>query len=53
LRRSAEAAVRRAVRVKLSSLLALISRKAGLSNEDVADLQGVCDKATTEPMSFE
>lgn len=37
----------------LGSLLASIGREAGLSNDDVDNLQLVRDKTAAEPMSFE
>ncbi|MGO7424154.1 plasmid stabilization protein, partial [Rhizobium ruizarguesonis] len=42
-----------AERVMLGSLLASIGREAGLSNDDVDNLQLVRDKTPAEPMSFE
>ncbi|MBY5819174.1 FitA-like ribbon-helix-helix domain-containing protein [Rhizobium leguminosarum] len=48
-----ETVVRPAERVMLGSLLASIGREAGLSNDDVDNLQLVRDKTAAEPMSFE
>lgn len=48
-----EQVVRPAERVKLGALLASIGRDAGLTPEDVACLDEIRDRATSEPVSFE
>lgn len=59
--RSAEAEVRAILeeatrpenRFKMGDALANLSRKAGLTNEDVAALEQVRDQTPAEPMRFE
>lgn len=48
-----EAAADPAGRVKLGSLLASIGRDAGLSEEDVAALDGLRDRTPAVPMDLE
>ncbi|MBZ9743305.1 MULTISPECIES: FitA-like ribbon-helix-helix domain-containing protein [unclassified Mesorhizobium] len=53
MREILETAVRPANRVELGSLLAAIGREAGLTQEDVDDLQQLRDKTPGEPVRFE
>ncbi|WP_280112863.1 Arc family DNA-binding protein [Vreelandella sp. F11] len=48
-----EEATRPANRFKMGDALANLSRKAGLTNEDVAALEQVRDQTPAEPMRFE
>lgn len=48
-----EAAVRPEARLRLGSALAERSRSLGLTNDDVAALEGSADKNAAEPMRFE
>jgi plasmid stability protein len=48
-----EAAVKPKERVKLGSLLAEVSRRAGLTDKDMAVFDRVRDKTPAEPISFE
>lgn len=48
-----EEATRPANRLKMGDALANLSRKAGLTNEDVAALEQVRDQTPAEPMRFE
>lgn len=48
-----EEATRPANRPKMGDALANLSRKAGLTNEDVAALEQVRDQTPAEPMRFE
>ena len=48
-----EAAVKPKERVRLGSLLAEVSRRAGLTDEDVAVFDRVRDRTPAKPLSFE
>lgn len=48
-----EAAVRPEGRLRLGTALAELSRKMGLTNEDIEAIEQVRDRRPAEPMSFE
>jgi plasmid stability protein len=48
-----EAAVRPAERLRLGTALAELSRRAGLSNEDVSALESSRSRVPAEPFKFE
>ncbi|SCB14664.1 FitA-like ribbon-helix-helix domain-containing protein [Cupriavidus alkaliphilus] len=48
-----ERAVKSDQRVRIGDALAALGRRAGLTNEDFAELDKVRDKVSAEPMRFE
>ncbi|MEB2400771.1 MAG: plasmid stabilization protein [Alcaligenaceae bacterium] len=47
------AAVKPEKRVRMGEALAAIGRKIGLTNEDFAVFESVCDKTPAKPLSFD
>jgi len=48
-----ESAVKSEKRVRMGDALAELGRRVGLTNDDFAVLDRMCDKAPAEPMRFE